>query len=363
MRLYSGRTTLSKFLIDQLADQPDHGQLAGLLVDVAAAIKAIAVATAKGALVDTSSFATATNVQGEQQVPLDVLADELVIEHCEWSGLLAGMASEEREEPIQIPEEFQRGPYLLLFDPLDGSSNVAVNVSIGTIFSVLKHKGAGTPGAQASTADFLQAGTEQLAAGYAVYGPATMLVLTVGKGVHGFTLDREIGNFVLTHPEIRIPEETSEFAINTSNERFWEPPVQRYVSECKAGSTGIRARDFNMRWIATMVVEVHRILMRGGVFMYPQDQKLPRKPGRLRLMYEANPVAMLVEQAGGRASTGRQRLLEVVPESLHQRVPVILGSSQEILRIEAYHEAYDTGCDKPYVSPLFHTRSLYRAEA
>jgi fructose-1,6-bisphosphatase I/sedoheptulose-1,7-bisphosphatase len=190
-----------------------------------------------------------------------------------------------------------------------------------------------------------------------------MLVLTVGKGVHGFTLDREIGNFVLTHPEITIPEETSEFAINTSNERFWEPPVQRYVSECKAGSTGIRGRDFNMRWIATMVVEVHRILMRGGVFMYPQDTKLPRKPGRLRLMYEANPVAMLVEQAGGRASTGRQRLLDLQPESLHQRVPVILGSSAEILRIEAYHAAFDEGTDKPYVSPLFRSRSLYRAEA
>lgn len=359
MRLYSGRTTLSKFLIDQLQDQPDHGQLAGLLVDVAAAIKAIAVATAKGALADTSGFGGAQNIQGEQQVPLDVLADELMIESCEWSGLLAGMASEEREQPIAIPGEFQRGSYLLVFDPLDGSSNVAMNVSIGTIFSVLRHAGSGAPAVQ----DFLQAGSAQVASGYAIYGPATMLVLTVGKGVHGFTLDREIGNFVLTHPEIRIPEETSEFAINTSNERFWEPPVQRYVSECKAGAAGIRGRDFNMRWIATMVADVHRVLMRGGVFMYPMDLKQPRKPGRLRLMYEANPIAFLVEQAGGRASTGRQRLLDIEPESLHQRVPVILGSRQEVLRIESYHAAYDEGTDKPYVSPLFRTRSLYRAEA
>ena len=359
MRLYSGRTTLSKFLIEQLADSPDHGQLAGLLVDVAAAIKAIAVATAKGALADTRDFAGAQNIQGEQQIPLDVLADELMIEHCEWSGLLAGMASEEREQPIPIPEEFQRGPYLLLFDPLDGSSNVAVNVSIGTIFSVLRHTGTGSP----TTPDFLQPGTAQIASGYAIYGPATMLVLSVGKGVHGFTLDREIGNFVLTHPDIRIPQQTSEFAINTSNERFWEPPVQRYVAECKAGSSGLRGRDFNMRWIATMVVEVHRILMRGGVFMYPQDQKLPRKPGRLRLMYEANPIAFLVEQAGGCASTGRQRLMDLEPEGLHQRVPVILGSREEIERIERYHAEYDGGTDKPYCSPLFKTRSLYRAEA
>lgn len=359
MRLYSGRTTLSKFLIDQLQDAPDHGQLAGLLVDVAAAIKAIAVATAKGALADTSGFSMQTNVQGESQVPLDVMADELMIESCEWSGLLAGMASEEREQPVPIPDEFQRGPYLLLFDPLDGSSNVAMNMSIGTIFSVLRHPGPDAP----VEGDFLQPGLRQVAAGYAIYGPATMLMITVGKGVHGFTLDREIGNFVLTHTDIRIPEATSEFAINTSNERFWEPPVQRYVAECKAGATGIRGRDFNMRWIATMVADVHRVLMRGGVFMYPLDLKEPRKPGRLRLMYEANPVAMLVEQAGGLATTGRQRLLEIQPVSLHQRVPVILGSGEEVQRIASYHQAYDDGSDKPFHSPLFRLRSLYRAEA
>ncbi len=359
MRMRSGRTTLSKFLIDQLHDQPDHGQLAGLLVDVAAAIKSIAALTAKGALEGGHSYAGAANVHGEEQMRLDVLADDLMIEHCEWGGLVAGMASEEHEQPIDITADLQRGPYLLVFDPLDGSSNVAMNVAVGTIFSVLRHPGAAAP----TIADFLQPGVQQVAAGYAIYGPATMLVLTVGKGTHGFTLDREVGNFVLTHPDIRIPEETSEFAINTSNERFWEPPVQRYVAECKAGATGIRGRDFNMRWIASMVADVHRILMRGGVFMYPRDFKDPSKRGRLRLLYEANPVALVVEQAGGAASTGRGRLLEVIPERLHQRIPVMLGSRSEIERIERYHAEFDGGTDKPYRSPLFKERSLYREEA
>ncbi|MFA5940325.1 MAG: class 1 fructose-bisphosphatase [Sinimarinibacterium sp.] len=359
MRMRTGRTTLSKFLIDQLHGEPDQGQLAGLLVDVAAAIKAIAAVTAKGALEGGHGFAGAENVHGEQQMQLDVLADTLMVEHCEWGGLVAGMASEEHEQPIEIPADVHRGAYLLVFDPLDGSSNVAMNVAVGTIFSVLKHAKSEAP----STADFLQPGTQQVAAGYAIYGPATMLVLTVGKGTHGFTLDREVGNFVLTHPAISIPEETGEFAINTSNERFWEPPVQRYVTECKAGATGIRGRDFNMRWIASMVADIHRVLMRGGVFMYPRDYKEPSKRGRLRLLYEANPIAFVVEQAGGAASTGRQRLLDVTPEKLHQRIPVILGSKHEIERIARYHAEFDSGTDKPYHSPLFRDRSLYRAEA
>ena len=202
-----------------------------------------------------------------------------------------------------------------------------------------------------------------VAAGYAIYGPATMLVLSVGKGTHGFTLDREIGNFILTHANLTIPEDTSEFAINTSNARFWEPPVHRYVTECQAGRTGDRGRDFNMRWIASMVAEVHRILMRGGIFMYPKDTKDPGKPGRLRLLYEANPIGWLIEQADGRASTGRQRILDVAPSSLHQRVPVILGSRFEVERIERYHAEFDAGTDRPFVSPLFNERSLFRPEA
>jgi fructose-1,6-bisphosphatase I/sedoheptulose-1,7-bisphosphatase len=266
------------------------------------------------------------------------------------------MASEEMDGPYSIPEHYPRGRYLLVFDPLDGSSNSDVNVSVGTIFSIFARSTAG----DAELGDYLRPGSEQLAAGYAIYGPSTMMVLTLGAGTHAFTLDRESGNFILTHSDIRIPEDTREFAINTSNARFWEPPVQRYVSECKAGKTGVRGADFNMRWIASMVAEVHRILMRGGIFMYPKDSKDPPMPGRLRLLYEANPMAMLVEQAGGAASTGRGRILDVAPASLHQRVPVILGSKNEVERVERYHRAYDDGSDRPFDSPLFSDRSLYR---
>ena len=355
--MHLGRTTLSKFLIQQLQDVDDHGKLAALLVDVAAAVKAISAMTAKGALGGYLGAVDSTNVQGEQQKKLDVLANNAMVSATEWAGLVAGLASEELDDPYVIPENFARGPYLLIFDPLDGSSNTDVNVSVGTIFSVLRHDSS----AQPALADYLQPGTRQVAAGYAIYGPATMLVLTVGKGTHGFTLDREVGNFILTHRDLAIPEDTSEFAINTSNARFWEPPVHRYVTECQAGKAGERGRDFNMRWIAGMVAEVHRILMRGGVFMYPRDTKDPGKPGRLRLMYEANPISMLIEQAGGASSTGRGRLMAVAPDQLHQRVPVILGSRNEVLRIERYHAEHARGEDQPYESPLFNERSLFRA--
>jgi len=357
--MHLGRTTLSKFLIQQLHDRPDAGKLAGLLVDVAAAVKAIAALTARGALVGTGDATPVVNASGDDQKPLDLIANDAVIRSCEWGGQLAGMASEELEEPYLVPGMYERGPYLLAFDPLDGSSNIDVNVSVGTIFSVLKYSGDTTP----TERDFLQPGSAQVAAGYAIYGPASMLVLTVGLGTHGFTLDREIGNFILTHPNLSIPEETSEFAINISNERFWEPPVARYVTECKAGKAGIRGRDFNMRWIASMVAEVHRILMRGGVFMYPRDTKDPRRAGRLRLLYEANPLGMIIEQAGGFASTGRGRILDAMPQALHERIPVILGSKNEVARIERYHGDFDAGHDQPYISPLFNERSLYRPEA
>ncbi len=357
--MHLGRTTLSKFLIQQLKGIEGASDLGALLVDVAAAIKAIAAMTAKGALGGALGDAGASNAQGEAQKKLDLLADDTLIRSCEWGGLVAGMASEEHDAPIAVPAEYERGRFLLVFDPLDGSSNIDVNVSVGTIFSVLRHDIAEPP----KLAHYLQPGHAQVAAGYAIYGPATMLVLSVGKGTHGFTLDREIGNFILTHPGLQIPAETAEFAINTSNARFWEPPVHRYVTECQAGRTGVRGRDFNMRWIASMVAEVHRILMRGGVFMYPKDTKDAGKPGRLRLMYEAAPIAMLVEQAGGRATTGRRRLLDVAPESLHQRVPVILGSRAEVERIERYHAEHEAGTDRPYTSPLFNERSLFRPEA
>jgi fructose-1,6-bisphosphatase I len=267
------------------------------------------------------------------------------------------MASEEMERPYPIPPEYPRGRYLLVYDPLDGSSNIDIDMTVGTIFSILVAPDADRP---MTTQDFLQPGTRQVAAGYALYGPAAMLVLTLGAGVHGFTLDRETGSYLLTHPDLTIPATTREFAINASNERFWEPPVRRYVEECIMGKAGPRGDDFNMRWIASMVAEVHRILLRGGLFMYPRDSKDAAKPGRLRLLYEANPMAMIVEQAGGAASTGRERLLDVVPHDLHQRIPVILGSRQEVERIHEYHLAYDRGESMESETPLFTPRSLFR---
>lgn len=352
-----GRTTLSKFVIEQARQQ--NSELGALLIDVAAAIKTISAMVAKGALGGNLGALDSTNVQGEVQKKLDVLTNEAMLRHCEWGGQLAGMASEEMDDPYPIPAQYPRGRYLLVFDPLDGSSNSDLNVSVGTIFSIYSRPVAG----DAELADYLRPGSEQLAAGYAIYGPSTMMVLSLGTGTHGFTLDRESGNFILTHANIRIPEDTREFAINTSNERFWEPPVQRYVAECKAGKSGIRGEDFNTRWIASMVAEVHRILIRGGIFMYPKDNKDPAKPGRLRLLYEANPMAMLVEQAGGAASTGRGRILDVPPEALHQRLPVILGSKNEVERLDRYHREYDEGSDRPFDSPLFAERSLFRDEA
>jgi fructose-1,6-bisphosphatase I / sedoheptulose-1,7-bisphosphatase len=357
--MHLGRTTLSKFLIQQLNRIEGANDLGALLVDVAAAVKAISAMTAKGALGSSLGEHGTQNVQSETQQKLDVLASEVMIRSCDWGGLVAGMASEELDDPYPIPGEYTRGRYLLVFDPLDGSSNTDVNVSVGTIFSVLRHDKSHPP----TVADYLQSGRSQVAAGYAIYGPATMLVITVGKGTHGFTLDREIGNFILTHPNLQIPADTSEFAINTSNARFWEPPVHRYVTECQAGKTGDRGRDFNMRWIASMVAEVHRILLCGGVFMYPKDTKDRSKPGRLRLMHEANPISLLVEQAGGRGSTGNERVLEVVPTALHQRIPLILGSRNEVERIERYHAEHLSGVDRPYSSPLFNERSMFRPEA
>jgi fructose-1,6-bisphosphatase I len=250
------------------------------------------------------------------------------------------MASEEMDNAYQIPGKYPKGAYLLVFDPLDGSSNIDVNVSVGTIFSVLRCPGeCFTQNDALGEEAFLQPGTKQVAAGYAIYGPQTMLMLTLGNGVMGFTLDRELGSFVLTHENIRVPESTAEFAINMSNQRHWEAPVQRYVGELLAGNEGPLNKNYNMRWIASMVADVHRILTRGGMFMYPKDSREPGKAGKLRLMYEANPMSFIIEQAGGAATTGIQRILDVQPESLHQRVPVFLGSKEEVERVTAYHKA------------------------
>ncbi len=352
------RTTLSKFIIDDQRrsanPQPD---LTSLLNDIQTACKLVAIAASRGSIDALDGVQTQVNAGGDDQKPLDVVANDIMVATCEWGGQLAGMASEEMDEPYPIPALYPRGRYLLVFDPLDGSSNIDINMPVGTIFSVLRcPDGIDEP----TTADFLQPGTAQVAAGYAIYGPVAMMVITLGVGVHGFTLDREIGAFILTHPDMSIPPATREFAVNVSNERFWDPPVRRYVEECIQGASGPRGVEFNMRWIASMVAEVHRILVRGGLFMYPRGSKDPDRPARLRLMYEANPMAMIVEQAGGKASTGRERLLDIVPTGIHQRVPVILGSREEVERLDRYHDEYARGEDAVFTTPLFNARSLFR---
>jgi len=330
-------TTLTQFIIeDQRRIAGASGDFTALLNDIVTAIKTISNEVNRGALIGVMGALDTENIQGETQKKLDVITNEIMLRSNEWAGHLAGMASEEMDDVYSIPSQYPLGKYLLVFDPLDGSSNVDLNISVGTIFSILR---APTASRAASMKDFLQPGTKQVCAGYALYGSSTMLVLTTGNGVNGFTLDRNIGEFVLTHPGMKIPADTREFAINASNQRFWEAPVQRYVSECLAGATGPRGRDFNMRWVASMVAEVHRILTRGGIFMYPRDTKDPSKPGRLRLMYEANPMSFIVEQAGGLSTTGYERILDITPENLHQRVPVILGSKNEVEIVRKYHNS------------------------
>ena len=360
----SHRWTLTRYLIEQRRRFPDaSGDLNALILDTSLACKAIARIVAMGVLAESADPAAPArggevNVQGEVQKPLDVLSNQIFIRMNEWSGHLAGMASEEMEQPTQIPANYPRGKYLLVFDPLDGSGNIDVNMTVGSIFSILRApQEVADSGRDVTEADFLQPGATQVAAGYALYGPTTMLVLTVGNGVSGFTLDPNLGEFVLTHPDIALPADTHEFAINSSNSRFWEPPVKRYVDECLAGRTGPRGKDFNTRWIASMVAEAHRILMRGGVFLYPRDSRESGRNGRLRLMYEANPIALLIEQAGGRASTGRQPMLGVKPTALHQRVGLIFGSKNEVERIERYHHDPAT---RESGAPLFAERSLFR---
>jgi fructose-1,6-bisphosphatase I len=329
------KISLTRYLVEkQRVDGHIPSQLRLLIEVVARACKSISQSVNKGALGGVLGTAGSENVQGEVQKKLDIIANEVLIEANEWGGHLAGMASEEMDSIYVVPNRYPQGEYLLLFDPLDGSSNIDVNVSIGTIFSVLK-KTEEHPGV--SEQDFLQCGGKQVAAGYCIYGPQTTLVLTVGDGVAMFTLDREQGSFVLIQEDVKIPEDTKEFAINMSNMRHWDAPVRRYIDECLAGSEGPRGKDFNMRWVASMVADVHRILTRGGIFMYPWDKREPDKPGKLRLMYEANPMSWLVEQAGGAATNGKQRILDIQPKKLHERVSVILGSKNEVERVTAYH--------------------------
>ena len=330
------RISLTQHLIEeQRLHNTIPSELRLLIEVVSRACKTISHSVGKGALGDVLGAATSENVQGEIQKKLDIISNEILLQANEWGGHLAAMASEEMESFHPIPNRYPKGEYLLLFDPLDGSSNIDVNVTIGTIFSVLKApEGMKEPTEQ----DFLQPGTKQVAAGYAVYGPQTVLVLTTGNGVNCFTLDREMGSWVMTQRDMRIPEETLEYAINASNSRHWFPPVKRYGSELEAGKEGPRGKNFNMRWIASMVADVHRILNRGGIFMYPADARDPDKPGKLRLMYEANPMSMIIEQAGGAATDGQTRILDIQPTKLHQRVAVFLGSKSEVERVTGYHQ-------------------------
>ncbi len=339
----SPSVSLTRFLIEEQRAGHINPDLRLLIEVVARACKRISIEVGKGALGGVLGDAggpgvASINVQGEAQKKLDVIANDVLLEANAWGGHLAGLASEEMDHSMPIPDVYPRGNYLLLFDPLDGSSNIDVNISVGTIFSVLHcPEGVTVPDDE----HFLQPGNAQVTAGYCTYGPNTTLVLTVGHGTHAFTLDREIGSFVLTTRGMRIPAETAEFAVNMSNQRHWQPPMQAYMADLLAGKTGPRGKDFNMRWVASMVADVHRILTRGGIFSYPLDAKCAAQGGRLRLMYEANPMAFLVEQASGAASTGRGRLMDVQPDGLHQRVPVFLGSKNEVEAAVGYHLEHD----------------------
>jgi fructose-1,6-bisphosphatase I len=327
--------SLTQFILHEQRKTPAaSGEFTLLLNDIAAACKAIGHEVNRGALAGNLGLAGTRNVQGEAQKKLDIISNELFLRSLEWTGHFAAMASEENDDIIPVPVEHPRGKYLVCFDPLDGSSNIDLNLSVGTIFSILRCPEAL---AKPTTESFLQPGTEQVSAGFCIYGPTTILVLTTGNGVNGFTLDRDVGEFILTHPDIRIPVDTCEFAINMSNRRFWEPAVQRYVEECVNGEEGGRGKNFNMRWIASLVAEVYRILTRGGIFMYPADTREQGTSGRLRLMYEANPMSLIVEQAGGMSSNGRERIMAIQPYDIHQRVPLILGSKNEVERLVSYH--------------------------
>ncbi len=320
--------SLSQFLQQQSAHLTKN--LSDIIETITDTCKNIDRALQKGALAGILGSAEHENVQGETQKKLDIISNDMLIDALQKHPAVAALASEELEDltPAQ-----NSGEYLVLFDPLDGSSNIDINMCVGTIFSILK-----TDTTQVTPQDFFQNGRKQVAAGYVLYGPSTMLVFTTGQGVHVFTLDPENHEFILTVDQIKIPEQTQEFAINSSNQRHWENPVKQYIAELLEGKTGVRAKDFNMRWVACMVGDVHRILTRGGIFLYPYDLKDPKKAGRLRLMYEANPMSFLIEQAGGKSSTGRIDIMDVEPNDLHQRIPVILGSKSEVERVVSYHQ-------------------------
>lgn len=322
---------MSGVSLQQYLKQSTHltENLAELIQTIADTCKQIDDCLQQGALAGNLGSLEHENIQGETQKKLDVISNDLLVDALSQHPNVAALASEELDDMTLAQPN---GDFLVLFDPLDGSSNIDINMCVGTIFSILA-----APKTQPQTADFFQKGSAQVAAGYVMYGPSTMLVFTTGQGVHIFTLEPRSGVFYLTQDQVKIPSDTQEFAINASNQRHWEAPVQRYIGELLEGRTGVRAKDFNMRWVACMVGDVHRILCRGGVFLYPYDSKDPNKAGRLRLMYEANPLGLIIQQAGGMISTGRTDILEVQPEGLHQRIPVILGAAEEVSLLTQYH--------------------------
>ena len=327
--------TLGLYLREMETKHGIDPRLTGLVAHLADTCKEISFKVSRGALAGVLGSAGSENVQGETQKKLDVIANDIMCQACAESGYVSGIASEEMDHALQVPENCEVGPYLVLFDPLDGSSNIDINVSIGTIFSILP---AGEPHRNVTDEEFLQPGMNQLAAGYVIYGPQTQLVFTMGHGTVVFTLDLSSGTYLQTCEGMSIPTAAKEFAINCSNMRHWEAPVVRYINELLAGKTGPRGKDFNMRWVAAMVAEVHRILNRGGIFMYPRDNRDPSKPGKLRLMYEANPMSWLIEEAGGVATNGYERIREIKPTGLHQRVAVFLGAKEEVELVTSYHQ-------------------------
>ena len=352
-----GLKTLTRYTIEEEHRHPGStGEFSGLVNVLSTAVKIIANQVNKGSLIGGLGTSRTDSAHGEVEKRLNVISNDVLLQETQWAGHVAAMVSEEMDGFYAVPSRYRRGKYWLAFDPLDGSSNLDVNMSLGTIFSILRHP---DPDTDPSEKDFLQPGVEQVCAGFALYGPATMLVLTTGRGVDGFTLDREIGAFVLTHPQMRIPENASEFAINACNERFWEQPVKRYVQECLDGSAGTRGKDFTMRWVASLVADTFRILTLGGVYLDPRDAMDPNVAGGVRLLYEANPIAFIIEQAGGAASTGSGRVMELAPDGLHQRVPLMFGSKGEVQRIERYHAEFAEG-DSGFDRSLFTVRSLFR---
>ncbi|MRN38997.1 class 1 fructose-bisphosphatase [Neisseria sp. N95_16] len=323
-------TTLAQFLPQHLQQNNVPTELGSVLQSVVSACEDISDKVRLGALAGVLGMAGTGNVQGEDQKKLDVIANDVLIDVLKSNPNVAGLASEEEDTFVACNEN---GGYLVLFDPLDGSSNIDVNISVGTIFSILAK-----PEGTLNTESFLQKGQDQVGSGYVLYGPQTQLVFTLKHGVFVFTLNEQ-NEFVLTQENPQIPAATKEFAINMSNQRHWFAPMQQYIEELLAGETGVRGKNYNMRWVASMVAEIHRILMRGGVFMYPQDKRDPSKPGKLRLMYEANPLSLVFAQSGGMASNALEDILSIQPTGLHQRVSVIMGSREEVERVNELHKA------------------------